>query len=128
MYMLTGNQWWLFKFSERLNILWLEEPQVMMKVLRFSVAAITIKIFIKHYFTISKRILLLLAVKVRKEWREKCVLVLKVWQGSKKTWRGDKFLLYVPCCKQTQKREQDGYFKSQHQETSLIMPIGLLYT
>lgn len=22
--MLTGNQWWLFKFSERLNILWLE--------------------------------------------------------------------------------------------------------
>lgn len=65
--MLTGNQWWFFKFSERLNILWLEEPQVMMKVLRFSVAAITIKIFIKHYFTISKRILLLLAVKVRRE-------------------------------------------------------------
>lgn len=25
LYMLTGNQWWLFKFSERLNILWLEE-------------------------------------------------------------------------------------------------------
>lgn len=23
--MLTGNQWWLFKFSERLNVLWLEE-------------------------------------------------------------------------------------------------------
>lgn len=21
----TGNQWWLFKFSERLNTLWLEE-------------------------------------------------------------------------------------------------------
>lgn len=25
LYMLTGNQWWLFKFSERLNVLWLEE-------------------------------------------------------------------------------------------------------
>lgn len=23
--MLTGSQWWLFKFSERLNILWLQE-------------------------------------------------------------------------------------------------------
>lgn len=23
--MLTGNQWWLFKLSEKLNILWLEE-------------------------------------------------------------------------------------------------------
>lgn len=23
--MLTGNQWWLLKFSERLTILWLEE-------------------------------------------------------------------------------------------------------
>lgn len=23
--MLTGNQWWLFKFSKRLYVLWLEE-------------------------------------------------------------------------------------------------------
>lgn len=79
-----------------------------MKILHLFVAAIRVKIFTElfHYqqenFTgISGK-----GEERKKEWREKCVLVLKVWQGNKETWKSDKFLiLYVPCCKQTQKRE-----------------------
>lgn len=45
-----------------------------MKVLHVSVAAITLKMF-TNYLTSSKRILLVLVIKVKREERVKCALV-----------------------------------------------------
>lgn len=60
--MLTGNQWWLFKFSERLNILWLEETTGDDEGAPCLCSSHYSKIC-TNYFTISKRILLVLVVK-----------------------------------------------------------------